>query len=47
MDLLELTEFETHVLSRGGRPGTIRVDLLTGEGLEDAVRGVEVIIPSG
>jgi uncharacterized protein YbjT (DUF2867 family) len=32
------------VLSRSGRPGTIRGDLLTGEGLEPAVRGIDTII---
>jgi uncharacterized protein YbjT (DUF2867 family) len=32
------------VLSRGGRPGTIRGNLATGEGLEPAVRGVDTII---
>jgi len=32
------------VLSRSGRPGTVRGDLLTGEGLERAVRGVDKII---
>jgi uncharacterized protein YbjT (DUF2867 family) len=31
-------------LSRGGRPGTIRGDLLTGEGLDRAVRGADTII---
>lgn len=32
------------VLSRSGRPGTIRGDLLTGEGLERAIRGVDTIV---
>jgi nucleoside-diphosphate-sugar epimerase len=32
------------VFSRSGRPGTIRGDLLTGEGLEPAVQGVDTII---
>lgn len=32
------------VLSRSGRPGTMRGDLLTGEGLEPAVQGVDTII---
>ena len=31
-------------MSRGGRPGTIRGDLLTGEGLDRAVRGADTII---
>lgn len=35
---------EGRVLSRSGRPGTIRGDLLTGEGLDLAVRGVDTII---
>jgi uncharacterized protein YbjT (DUF2867 family) len=32
------------VFSRSGRPGTLRGDLLTGEGLEPAVQGVDTII---
>ncbi len=32
------------ILSRGERPGTVRGDLLTGEGLEAAVRGVDTIV---
>jgi uncharacterized protein YbjT (DUF2867 family) len=44
VDLLELKGVETRVLSRGGRPGTIRGDLLTGEGLDRAVRGADTII---
>lgn len=35
---------EPHVLSRSSRPGTITGDLLTGEGLEEAVSGVDTII---
>ena len=35
---------EARVLSRSGRPGTIRGDLLTGEGLDLAVRGAGTII---
>ena len=34
------------VMSRSGRPGTVRGDLLTGEGLDAAVRGMETIIHS-
>jgi uncharacterized protein YbjT (DUF2867 family) len=34
----------TRVFSRSGKPGTIRGDLLTGEGLEQAVQGVDSII---
>lgn len=32
------------VMSRSGRPGTFRGDLLTGEGVEDAVRGVGTLV---
>ena len=32
------------IYSRSGRPGTMRGDLLTGEGLEPAVEGVDTII---
>jgi uncharacterized protein YbjT (DUF2867 family) len=35
---------EARVMSRSGRPGTVRGDLLTGEGLGAAVRGVDTII---
>jgi uncharacterized protein YbjT (DUF2867 family) len=35
---------EPRVLSRSNRPGTIRGDLLTGEGLEAAIRGVDTIV---
>ena len=35
---------EARVLSHSGRPGTIQGDLLTGEGLESAVQGVDTII---
>ena len=35
---------QTRVLSRSGRPGTFRGDLLTGEGLEAAVQGIGTII---
>ena len=31
-------------MSRSGRPGTIKGDLLTGEGIEDAVRGVDTLV---
>lgn len=41
---LRLTGIEPRVLSRRGRPGTFRGDLLTGEGLEAAVRGVDTIV---
>lgn len=35
---------EVRVLSRSGRPAAVRGDLLTGEGLEQAVRGVNTIV---
>jgi uncharacterized protein YbjT (DUF2867 family) len=35
---------EAQVLSRSGRPGTIRGDLLTGEGLDLAVSGADTVI---
>ncbi len=35
---------DVQVLSRSGRPGTVRADLLTGEGLKEAVEGVDVIV---
>ncbi len=35
---------EPRVMSRSGRPGTIRGDLLTGEGLDAAVRGAGTIV---
>ena len=35
---------EVRVMSHSGRPGTVKGDLLTGEGLEQAVRGVDVIV---
>jgi uncharacterized protein YbjT (DUF2867 family) len=44
VDLLREADRDVRVLSRSGRPGTIRADLLTGAGLEEAVRGVDVIV---
>lgn len=35
---------DVRVLSRSGRPGTVRGDLLTGEGLDEAVAGVKTIV---
>ncbi len=35
---------EARVFSRSGQPGTIRGDLLTGEGLDPAVRGADTVI---
>ena len=34
----------SRVLSRSGRPGTYKEDLITGEGLEQAVSGVDTIV---
>lgn len=44
VDRLGYTGVEARVLSRSGREGTIRGDLLTGEGLEEALRGTDTII---
>lgn len=41
---LEAAGTGPRILSRTGRPGTIKGDLLTGEGLDAAVRGVETIV---
>ena len=38
------TGHDARVLSRSGRPGTVRGDLLTGAGLEEAVDGIRTII---
>jgi uncharacterized protein YbjT (DUF2867 family) len=35
---------EVRVLSRSGKPGTVRGDLSTGAGLDEAVRGVDTIV---
>jgi uncharacterized protein YbjT (DUF2867 family) len=35
---------EVRALSRSGRPGMVRGDLMTGEGLDEAVEGVDVIV---
>ena len=35
---------DVRVLSRSGRAGTVRADLLTGEGLEEGVEGIDVIV---
>jgi uncharacterized protein YbjT (DUF2867 family) len=35
---------EVRALSRNGRSGTVRGDLMTGEGLKEAVEGVDVIV---
>jgi uncharacterized protein YbjT (DUF2867 family) len=41
---LRSARIEPRVLSHSNLPGTIRGDLLTGEGLEAAVRGVDTIV---
>jgi uncharacterized protein YbjT (DUF2867 family) len=44
VDRLHSANLRTRVLSHSGKPGTVRGDLLTGEGLEPAVRGIDTII---
>jgi uncharacterized protein YbjT (DUF2867 family) len=44
VDRLRAAEREVRVLSRSGRPGSVRGDLSTGENLEAAVRGVDAIV---
>ena len=44
VDRLRSRGMETRVLSHSNRPGTIHGDLLTGEGLNAAVEGVDTII---
>jgi uncharacterized protein YbjT (DUF2867 family) len=44
VDGLRAAGRDVRVLSRSERPGTVRGDLLTGEGLEEAVRGVDTIV---
>ena len=44
VDLLRAEGIEPRAMSRSGRPGTIKGDLLTGEGIEAAVRGADTII---
>ena len=44
VDLLGSAGAGVRVLSRSGRKGTVRGDLLTGEGLERSVRGIDTII---
>jgi uncharacterized protein YbjT (DUF2867 family) len=44
VDRLRAAGREVRALSRGGRPGTVRGDLLTGEGIEEAVAGVDTIV---
>jgi uncharacterized protein YbjT (DUF2867 family) len=44
VERLRSTDIRPRVLSRSGRPGTVGGDLLTGEGLDGAVRGADTII---
>jgi uncharacterized protein YbjT (DUF2867 family) len=44
VDRLRTEGLEPRVMSRSARPGTIKGDLLTGEGIEAAVRGADAII---
>jgi uncharacterized protein YbjT (DUF2867 family) len=41
---LRSAEIEPRVLSRSGRPGTVKGNLLTGEGLAEAVSGVDTVV---
>lgn len=44
VERLDAAGVGVRVLSRGGYPGTVRGDLLTGEGLYAAVRGVDTVV---
>ena len=44
VDRLQAAGCNVQALSRSERPGTVRGDLLTGEGLEKAVKGIDVIV---
>ncbi|MBD1842657.1 NAD(P)H-binding protein [Cyanobacteria bacterium FACHB-63] len=44
VDRLLTTGCNVEALSRSKRPGTVQGDLLTGEGLEQAVEGIDVIV---
>jgi uncharacterized protein YbjT (DUF2867 family) len=44
VDRLRTVDCEVQILSRSKRPGTVQADLLTGEGLEQSVGGIDVII---
>ncbi len=44
VERLDAAGVGARVMSRSGRPATVRGDLLTGEGLDVAVKGVETII---
>ena len=44
VERLRFAGIEPHVLSRSGRSGTVKGNLITGEGLAEAVSGVDTII---
>ena len=44
VERLQMAGRKAKVLSRGAPPGTIRGDLMTGDGLEEAVAGVDTIV---
>ncbi|MEP0910646.1 NAD(P)H-binding protein [Leptolyngbya sp. GB1-A1] len=44
VDRLQTADCNVQVLSHSKRPGTVQGDLLTGEGLEQAVEGIDVIV---
>ncbi len=44
VDRLQSADCNVQVLSHRERPGTVQADLLTGEGLEQAVTGIDTII---
>ena len=44
VDRLRSAGRDVRVLSRSGRPGTVRADLLTGEGLDGVVEGIDAIV---
>ncbi|NEQ22507.1 MAG: NmrA family NAD(P)-binding protein [Microcoleus sp. SIO2G3] len=44
VDRLRTVGCKVKTLSRSGRPGTVQGDLLTGEGLEQAVEGIDIIV---
>jgi uncharacterized protein YbjT (DUF2867 family) len=44
VERLKVARIEPRILSHSGRPSTIKGDLLTGEGLEEAVRGIDTIV---
>ena len=44
VDRLRDAGIETRVLSHSEKPGTLKGDLLTGEGLDPAVRGIDTVI---